>query len=584
MSILMTNAHLLPEAFLKNSEDLNLNFSNKPRNEDESPANLRRSPDSLQKINDMKRRSLETGNVVIPEGNTINKLLFQIDASQFHWRKKDLALIQNFTFKCYLSLTEALFRGAVLLELFMSKLNDFESDSGLDDFCDKFMSKMLEYRKGFIIKRQASMPDPLGFEVNNDFVLNSPLPEDRDKLNSYQNTENYLSTNNNEILGNTDRKRHRGLFLLAAQDSNVSMVPSLNTNPNIGNPMKSLGNNNNTNNNNNNNNNLNSSNINNNNNNNNMANSVMKSISLLNEIELYIPLGLTELIQIFLQVFPDKDFQEISEEWARGIKKDKTTSHFHSRESLLLYLNNIKAQFSFEEPKIQAQRTLENMIILKEEALRTEMQRIKEMMELYGDFIKIFKQRMEERLAYGNIQNMNFRHKRTFSMEKTSDFVKKAFKDKCLTLMNSKKTELQEEIGESREKNMDSSPKKDNKDPENEKKGLEEIKKNITELCNALNNNNYKNIDFLPISTALNKNSNEHNVSVFSNKTQRQKPGSQGSTFRVGNYHKSSSVNSGNNNIVGSIILNKPSLKKSGTMKAETQENNIEEEVFIFHF
>ena len=509
----MTNNHLLPEAFLKNSEDLNLNISNKPRNEDESPFNLRRAADSQQKISDMKRRSLETGNVVIPEGNTINKLLFQIDASQFHWRKKDLALIQNFTFKCYLSLTEALFRGAVLLELFMSKLNDFESDSGLDDFSDKFMSKMLEYRKGFLIKRQPLLQDPLGFEVNNDFALSSPLPEDREKYNNYQNTDNLLSTNNfnnNEISG----KKHRGLFLFAAQDSNVSMVPSLNTNPNIANQQKAFGNNNN------NNNNLNNSNINN--NNNNMTNSVVKSISLLNEIELYIPLGVSELMQIFLQVFPDKDFQEISEEWARGIKKDKTTSHFHSRESLLLYLNNIKSQFSFEEPKIQAQRTLENMIVLKEEALRTEMQRIKEMMELYGDFIKIFKQRMEERLAYNNNNNQNtdFRHKRTISMEKTSDFVKKAFKDKCLKLMN-RKVEGKDEIGENKEKNMDSSPKKDNKDPENEKKGLEEIKKNITELCNALNNNNYRNIEFLPISTG-NKTSNEQNISVFSNKTQRQ--------------------------------------------------------------
>ena len=167
-------------------------------------------------------------------------------------------------------------------------------------------------------------------------------------------------------------------------------------------------------------------------------------------------------------------------------------------------------------------------------------------------------------------------------MEKTSDFVKKAFKDKCLKLMN-RKVEGKDEIGENKEKNMDSSPKKDNKDPENEKKGLEEIKKNITELCNALNNNNYRNIEFLPISTG-NKTSNEQNISVFSNKTQRQKPGSQGSTFRVGNYNKSGSSNIGNNNIVASIVLTKPSLKKSTTMKVETQENNIEEEVFIFHF
>lgn len=44
------------------------------------------------------------------DGETINLLLNQVDAFKFHWRKKDLALIQNFTFKCYLSLTESLFR------------------------------------------------------------------------------------------------------------------------------------------------------------------------------------------------------------------------------------------------------------------------------------------------------------------------------------------------------------------------------------------------------------------------------------------------------------------------------------------
>jgi len=500
----------------------------------------------------------------LPDGNTINKLLFQVDASQFHWRKKDLALIQNFTFKCYLSLTEALFRGAVLLELFMNKINEFETDNELDEFSEKFMTKMLGYRKGFVIKRKNSSEIlPLtGFEVNNEFLLSSPLAEE--KISSYNNqNENLLSSNNNnniEVL--TDRKKHRGLNLLNMQDTNVTNVSvqiSLNQAPNNPPKISSVTNNN----------------INNPPNNNNL-NNIIKNISLLNEIELYVPLGLSELIQVFLQVFPDKEFMEIAEEWARGIKKDKTTSHFQSKENLLQYLNSIKAQFPNEEPKQQALKTLENMIVLKEEALKIEMQRIKEMMELYGDFIRIFNRRLEERNLTSN-RHSPFHH-RTTSKENTSEFVKKALKDKCINLINRKlENDGKDDLIDNRERALESPQKKDSKDlVVLEKKGLDEIKKDINDLCYSLNNNNANNFDFFMGS----KNNNEHNnISMSSSKNQRQKPGSQGSNrshFKT--YYQNNNVVVNNNAVGNGNNQKKTILKKSSTMKFEHQENNNEEE------
>jgi hypothetical protein len=44
------------------------------------------------------------------EVESIFDLLKRLDSSQLDWRRKNLALVQNFTFKCYLSLSEALYR------------------------------------------------------------------------------------------------------------------------------------------------------------------------------------------------------------------------------------------------------------------------------------------------------------------------------------------------------------------------------------------------------------------------------------------------------------------------------------------
>jgi len=329
---------------VKLHEEIDFKFSsNKPTRSCESP---------LEKRQSAQMKSLKpNGEIFTPrDGSTINLLLNQIDASQFHWRKKDLALIQNFTFNCHLSLTEALYRASILIELFMNKISDFETDFELEDFFEKFLNKMVEYRKGFTLKRR-NPNDPNdflnNFQENLDFRMSSPLSEE--KSHHLGETPKHL-----EIL--SDRKKTQK-FLLTGQETSQNLVFQPNTSI-ISSKVNIMNN----------------------------MNLITKHIELLNEIELYIPLGISELIDLFYLVFPDKDYEDIAEEWARSIKKDKTTSHFQSKENLLKYLNFIKKSNENEEPKVQALKTLENLIILKEEALQIQMEKIKEMMELNDCF------------------------------------------------------------------------------------------------------------------------------------------------------------------------------------------------------
>lgn len=129
-------------------------------------------------------------------------------------------------------------------------------------------------------------------------------------------------------------------------------------------------------------------------------NQTAKNIELLNEIELYSPLSLTELLEIFFSIFPEKEeMRHVAEEWAIAVQKDKTTSHFQSKEGLQKYLEKIKKDKNGNS-KEKAKRTLENMILLKEEALQIEMIKIREMMELYGQFSKLFMKKLSESKYY----------------------------------------------------------------------------------------------------------------------------------------------------------------------------------------
>lgn len=448
--VLTTNTHLLPDAFTKHYEDINLNIDVKgPQNE--SPLDKRQSSNSIPKPQDHKE-------IFTPrDGSTINLLLNQIDASQFNWRKKDLALIQNFIFKCFLSLNESLYRASILIELFIQKVNDVEIDQELEYFFERFFNKMSEYRKGFLLKRKDNHIESdqgllNGYEVNNEFNFDSksPLP--------IQNSADYFNYNDNysNLPLPNEKKKQKG-FLLALQESSA-INNSVNVSQNKGLPNANV---------------LNQNNI-------NTINGTLKNIEVLNELELYIPLGISELLEIFLTFFPDKEFESIGIEWANSIKKDKTTSHFHGKESLAKYLSQIKIIYEKEDPKTQALKTLEDLIILKEEALEIQMEKIKNMMELYGDFVTIFNKKLYER----GIRKLSF-HKRLHSKENASEFVKKTLKDKCISLINRKlDVDLKEDqINEIKEK-AENQKKLEAKNREsNLNMDLEDIKKNIDILC-----------------------------------------------------------------------------------------------------
>ena len=453
------------------------------------------------------------------DGSTINLLLNQIDASQFHWRKKDLALIQNFTFNCHLSLTEALYRASILIELFMNKISDFETDLELEDFSERFLNKMVEYRKGFTIKRgNSNDPNDFlhNFQENTDFCLSPTLPEEKSHL-----AENPIHL---EII--SDRKKTQKILLtmqetsqtivLQPNNSNISSSP----NPNKVNIMNNM-------------------------------NMITKHIELLNEIELYIPLGISELIDIFYLVFPDKDFEDIAEEWAQSIKKDKTTSHFQSKENLLKYLNFIKKSNENEEPKVQALKTLENLIILKEEALQIQMEKIKEMMELYGEFVILFGKKLWEKNNGIDKKNQN-----TISKENFSEFVKKTMKEKCVNLINRKLENDPKDdfLYDSKEKTAENALKNDAKDgKKEEKKGLDEIKKNINELC---------------LMSLITKPKKEKSV-MSSNSNRVKENTAKGSLF------KSFYQNSAN---LSEASVQKKSVLKKNSMKIEENKKNIKEE------
>lgn len=458
------NTHLLPDAFLKNYEEVNLKLTIKS-------GSFHKIDEKRQSSNSFPK-NLATEEIAIftpRDGNTINLLLNQIDASKFNWRKKDLALIQNFIFKCFLSLTESLYRATILIELFMQKINDVEIDNELEGFFENFLEKMAEYRKGFLLKRKEKTNNFANeFEINAEFSLNSPLAIEKTERNQ-------ADFNENSVAPPTDRKKFKGLLLKTQDSLPNNMNNTINNSINVS-QNKGLGTNANSvfvNNNQNINNNANSL--------NNNLNMTLKNIEILNELELYVPLGVTELIEIFSSVFPEKDFQDIAEEWAYSIKKDKTTSHFHSRESLTKYLTQIKANYSHENVKTQAAKTLENLIILKEQALEIQMQKIKNMMELYGEFVSLFNKKLWEKGVRSPIS-----HKRAVSKENASDFVKKTFKDKCTSLINRKlDVDLKEEQNFEGNKEKNESQKKNEakKRESHQNMDIVDIKKNIDELC-----------------------------------------------------------------------------------------------------
>jgi hypothetical protein len=204
------------------------------------------------------------------------------------------------------------------------------------------------------------------------------------------------------------------------------------------------------------------------------------------------------------------------------------------------------------------------------------MQRINEMMELYGQFIRIFNRRFDERLATSNVSASALHHKRAPSKENASEFVKKAFKEKCISLMNRKlEFDGKDDAVESKDRTLENSQKKDAKDCEIlEKKGLEEIKKNITDLCESLNNNtnnnNLGNFDFV-----LGNAGADNSSSLMSLKNQKQKPESQGSNrSKFGGFTTNSEITNGSNQ-------KKTILKKSSTMKLDSQEKKAEDEVIL---
>ena len=485
-------------------------------------------------------QNMKTGEMEVftpRDGNTINLLINQIDASQFHWRKKDLAMIQNFTFKCYLSLTEALYRASILIELFMSKINDFEADMELEEFFERFLNKMVEYRKGFTMKRRNSS-DNNNILENSENTLNSPLPGEKSNLFDYQHN-NILPTDVQLI----DRKKNQRFLLpIQEQHQTLNAVPTLsNISVNI---SQNKGNN-----------------INNANNNikegYNPQNTI-NHIELLNEFELYVPLGISELIEIFFMVFPDKDYLDIAEEWARSIKKDKTTSHFQSKENLVKYLNLIKNINENDEPKTQALKTLENLIILKEEALEIQMEKIKEMMELYGEFVALFSRRFYEK-NHGNEK----KHRRFMSKENTSEFVKKALKDKCVNFINRKLENDQNDeicLDNNKEKTSENTFRNnDLKDSKlNEKRDLDEIKRNINDLCMS-----YKSKREITTGSSYQMKRNSEKNSFYSN------------YYQNNNASNLSEISSKNKGI----------LKKSATLKMDAiDDKNVNQDVKLYEF
>ena len=169
-------------------------------------------------------------------------------------------------------------------------------------------------------------------------------------------------------------------------------------------------------------------------------------------MESFLPFTQVELIEIFYSVFPSlKELDSVAVSFAEAVRNDKTTCHFHGRQNLVNYLKRIweegrrmqevggkkeeeetkrvegrsrdekagkreeggrkdedglrkdeerrvegrreegrRREEDVEDIKRRGRAVLENLIWLKEEALQIELDRIREMMELYGEFAKIF--------------------------------------------------------------------------------------------------------------------------------------------------------------------------------------------------